>query len=98
MLDKYKYSGYGMWFDSFSEFLFTVADGSMEKCAHLCKLITNINILISGEGPKQWLDYTTLTAEAKYPIAFTEPRKRFVLSLHYNGSNSSLFVTATKIY
>ena len=24
--------------------------------------------------------------------------KRFVLSLHYNGSNSFLFVNATKIY
>ena len=44
------------------------------------------------------LDDTTLTAEAKYPISFTQPRKRFVLSLHYNGSNSFLFVNATKIY
>ena len=35
---------------------------------------------------------TTLTAEAKYPINFTESRQRFVLSLHYNGSNSFLFV------
>ena len=41
---------------------------------------------------------TTLTAEAKYPINFTESRQRFVLSLHYNGSNSFLFVDATKIY
>ena len=52
--------------------------------------------LIVGEGPTQWLDNTTLTAEAKYPISFTQPRKRFVLSLHYNGSNSFLFVNATK--
>ena len=41
---------------------------------------------------------TTLTAEAKYSINFTESRQRFVLSLHYNGSNSFLFVDATKIY
>ena len=56
------------------------------------------NILILGEGPTQGLDDTTLTAEAKYPINFTQSGKRFVLSLHYNGSNSFLFVNATKIY
>ena len=44
-------------------------------------------ILILGER----LDDTTLTAEAIYPINFTQPNKRFVLSLHYNGSNSFLF-------
>ena len=41
---------------------------------------------------------TTLTTEAIYAINFTQPNKRFVLSLHYNGSNSFLFVNATKIY
>ena len=50
------------------------------------------------EGPTQELDDATLTAEAKYPINFTQPRKRFVLNLHYNGSNSFLFVNATNIY
>ena len=54
--------------------------------------------LILGEGPTQELDNTTLTAEAEYPINFTQSGKRFVLSLHYNGSNSFLFVNATKIY
>ena len=44
------------------------------------------------------LDYTTLTAEAIYPINFTQRNKRFVLSLHYNGSNSFLSVNATKVY
>ena len=56
------------------------------------------DILILGEGPTQGLDDTTLTAEAKYPMNFTQPGKRFVLSLHYNGSNSFLFVNATKVY
>ena len=56
------------------------------------------DILILGEGPTQELDNTTLTAEAEYPINFTQSGKRFVLSLHYNGSNSFLFVNATKIY
>ena len=53
-------------------------------------------ILILGEGPKQ--DDTTLTAEDIYPINFTEPNKRFALSLHYYGNNSFLFVNAAKIY
>ena len=56
------------------------------------------DILILGEGPTQGLDDTTLTAEAKYPINFTQRNKRSVLSLHYNGNNSFLFVNATRIY
>ena len=40
----------------------------------------NKDILILGEGPTQVLDDTTLTAKAKYPINFTQPRKRFILS------------------
>ena len=53
--------------------------------------------LILGEGTALELDDTTLTAEAKYPINFTQSAKRFVLSLHCNGSNTLLFVNATKI-
>ena len=56
------------------------------------------DILILGEGPTQGLDDTTLTAEAKHPINFTQSGKRFVLSLHYNESNSFLFVNTTQIY
>ena len=54
--------------------------------------------LILGQGPTQGLDDTTSTAGAKYPINFTQSGKRFVLSLHYHGSNSFLFVNATKVY
>ena len=56
------------------------------------------DILIFGEEPTQGLDDTTLTAEAKYAINFTQSGKSFVLSLHYHGSNSLLFVNATKVY
>ena len=58
----------------------------------------NKDILILGQRPTQGLGDTTLTAEAKYPINFTSPRKRFVLSLQYNVSNSFLFFNATTIY
>ena len=56
------------------------------------------DILILGEGPTRGLDDTILAAEAKYPINFTQSGKRFVLSLHYNGSNSFLFANATIVY
>ena len=40
------------------------------------------DILIFSEGPTQELDDTTLTAEAKYPINFTQSNRKFCLSFH----------------
>ena len=57
----------------------------------------NKNILVFGEGLTQSLENAAITAESKYPINFTESGKRFVLSLHYNGTNSFLFVNTVKI-
>ena len=103
--DKYKYSYYNIGFDSRSEFAFT--DGSMGENVIICgaDMSSSVHIdnknkdfLILGEGPTQGLDDTTLTTEAKFTINSTQPRKTFILSLHYNGSNSFLFVNATKIY
>ena len=34
------------------------------------------DILLLGEGLTQGLDDTTLTAEARYPVNFTQPNKR----------------------
>ena len=47
------------------------------------------DILVLGEGPTQGLDDTTLTAEAKYCINFTQSEKKILLNLHYNRNNSS---------
>ena len=44
----------------------------------------NKDVVTLGETTTQGLDDTTLTAEAKYPINFTQLGKKFVLSLHYN--------------
>ena len=52
-------------------------------------------ILIFSEGPTQGLDDTTLTAETKYPINFTQSNRRFILSIKYNRSGSFLFVDPT---
>ena len=56
------------------------------------------DILILGIGPTQELDDTMLTAEAQYSINFSRSNRKFCLSLHYNGSNSFLFINATKKY
>ena len=47
-----------------------------------------------GECPAQGLDDTSITAEAKFSINFTESGKCFVLSLSYNGNNKFVFVNA----
>ena len=56
------------------------------------------DILILGKRPTKGLDDTTITAEMKYHISFTQSGIRFVLSLHYNGSNIFFFANATQIY
>ena len=55
------------------------------------------DILILGKGPTQGLEHT-LTAEKMYLINFTVTKKKFCLSLHYNGANSYLFVNGSEIY
>ena len=54
------------------------------------------DMLVLGTRPTQGLTHT-LTAERMYPIIFTKTKKRFCLSLHYNGANSYLFVNDKKI-
>ena len=54
--------------------------------------------LILGKGLTVGLDDTTLTAQSQYSINFSRSNRTFCLSLHYSGSNSFLFVNATKIY
>ena len=68
--------------------------GDMSSSVHIDK--KEKDMLILGEGPTQESYDTKLTAEAKYLINFTQLQKRFVLSLHYNGSKSFLFVNAEK--
>ena len=55
------------------------------------------DILVLGRGPTQGLE-STLTAEKMYSINFTVTKKKFCLSLHYNGANSYLFVNGTEMY
>ena len=55
------------------------------------------DILVLGKGPRQGLEHT-LNAEKMYVIQFNFIKKKFCLSLHYNGANSYLFVNDTETY
>ena len=46
----------------------------------------------------QGLGEHSLTAEKMYSINFTVTKRKFCLSLHYNGANSYLFANGTEIY
>ena len=46
----------------------------------------------------QGLDNNSVAAEAQYSINFSRSNEKVCLSFYYNGSNSFIFVYATKIY
>ena len=103
-IDKYGYSGYGIGFDRKSSFSFhdgefgqnvIIFGADMSSFAHIDN--KKKDILILGKGPKQGLEHT-LTTEKVYSITFTLTKKKFCLSLHYNGANSYLFVNGAEIY
>ena len=50
------------------------------------------NIFLMGDGFVQGINDTTLHAEKIYSQNFAAVNKKFVLSLHYNGNDSYLFV------
>ena len=55
------------------------------------------DVLVLGIAPAQGLEHT-LTAEKMYSINFTVTKRKFCLSLQFNGANSYLFVNDTEIY
>ena len=64
--------------------------------AHLCILIIKAYFFIPGKDPTQGLDDTTFTAEAQYSFNSSKSGKHNCLIVHYNGSNSYLFVNGVK--
>ena len=103
-IDKYRYSGYGIRFDRRSSFSFPgggfaqniIFGADMDSSIHVDN--KGKDILIVGKGPMQGLGEHSLTAEKMYSINFTVTKKTFCLSLHYNGTNSYLFVNGTEIF
>ena len=103
-IDKYGYSSYGIGFDRKESFSFSSAGYGQNAIIFGVDMSSFIHIdnkkkdiLILGRGPTQGLE-STLTAEKMYSINFTVTKKKFCLSLHYNGANSYLFVNGTEIY
>ena len=51
-----------------------------------------------GENFVQGINNTTIYAEKIYKTNFTKHSKKFVLSLHYDGNNSYLFMKSSVNY
>ena len=103
-IDKYKYSGYIIGFDSHEEFSF--GNGLDKNCitfgADLSSSSSHANnqknsILVLGKDFVQEINGTTIYAEKLYKINFTEKNKKICLNLHNNRGNSYLFVNGTEI-
>ena len=103
---KNNYKGYGICFDERSQLGDTMIEGGRTHItngrnvlifgADMSFSIHRTNranhIYVMGDGFTQGIHDTTLYVEKKYYRNFTEPDVKFVLSLHYNGDDSYLFV------
>ena len=103
---KNNYRGYGISFDERSEFGHTITEGGfthttdarnvlifgadMSFSLHATKRANNIYVM--GTDLTQVIHDTALYPEKNFYRNFTDFGKKFVLSLHYNGNNSYLFV------
>ena len=104
-INQYKYSGYGIGYDRKGEFSFgsnRFGRNVIIFWADISSSIHAINrtkdILVLGKDFIQGLDNTTIYAEKLYSINFTKTNIKFCLRLHYNGTNSYLFVNGTEIH
>ena len=96
---RHKYEGYGICFDEGGTFsklginnarnvlIFGVHENSL---VHANNKANNIYVL--GDFRVQGINDTTLYAEKIFSQNFTAANKKNVLSLHYNGNNSYIFV------
>ena len=108
--DKNNYKGYGICFDERSEFGHTITEGGhphttdarnvlivgadMSFSVHATNRANHIYLI--GTGLTQGINDTTIYAEKNFYRNFTDFGKKFVLSLHYNGDNSYLFVNGSQ--
>ena len=96
---KYKYKGYGVCFHEGGTFsmgiinngrnvlIFGVDESSLVHSNNKAN-----SIYVMGDGIMQEISDTIIYAEKTYSQNFTQPSKKLVLSLHYNGDDSYLFV------
>ena len=103
---KYKYKGYGICFDESEEFTQVRKEGNFNHTTSarnviifgadmsFSKHVNNKanNIYVIGKDYIQKINGTTIYAEKLFYRNFTDPGHKFILSLHYNGDDSYLFV------
>ena len=103
---KNNYKVYGICFDERSQFGHTITEGGFTHTTNgrnglifgadirFSVHATNRanHIYLMGDGLTQGINDTTIYVEKNYYRNFTDTGKKFVLSLHYNGDNSYLFV------
>ena len=103
---KNNYKGYGICFDERSEFGHTITEGGFTHTTNARNVLifgadmsfsvhaTNRanHIYLMGTGLMQGINDTTMYAEKNFYRNFTDFGKKFMLSLHYNGNDSYLFV------
>ena len=103
---KYNYKGYGICFDEGCQFGHTITEGGFSHTTNARNVLlfgadmsfsvhaTNRanHIYVMGKELIQGINGTTIYAEKNFYRNFADPGKKFVLSLHYNGNDSYLFV------
>ena len=107
---KYKYKGYGICFDESESFSHVRKEGNFNHTTlarnviifgvdvRFSKHANNRanNIYVMGNDYITKINDTTIYAEKMFYRNFTEPGKKFILSLQYNGDNSYLFVDGSE--
>ena len=107
---KYDYKGYGICFDEGGQFGHTITEGGfahttnarnvlifgadMSFSSHANNRVNNIYVM--GELFIQGINNTTIYAEKKFYRNFTDPGKKFILSLHYNSDDSYFLLMVGK--
>ena len=107
---KYNYKGYGICFDESEEFTHVKKRGNFSDTTDgrnviifgvdmsFSKHANNKanNIYVMGKEYIQKINDTKIYAEKMYYRNSTDPGKKVVLSLHYNGNNSYLYVNGNQ--
>ena len=107
--NKYNYKGYSTCFDESEEFTHVRKRGNFSDTTTGRNVIFGVdmsfskhennkanNIYIMGKDYIQKINDTKIYTEKMYYRNFTDPGKKFVLSLHYNDSNSYLYVNGNQ--
>ena len=101
--DNVIYSGWGIGFDHTG--IFTHPEGGIARNVIIFGVDMSGSVqasnktkdfLVVGKGLIQMIEKTTIYAEKMYSPNFSVENRTFVLSLHYNGDNSFLFVSGQK--